>query len=724
MDDLQEAEGSQLAALAPRLHAGTTSFFRLGAEARVAIVFPFGEPDKVPICASSEAGVDFRGDFQAAARCTAAYAAMELECHLKLILPAETRVEICGPDFKEEAADLQIRLEVRGDRRPPGSFLITPGGDVLHLVGEDRNGLLYAVYALLEMQGWRWLMPGSGGAVQPPIEDGLWLPDSRVKEFPAFSLRGFDFVFPSQESAELLVWMARNRLNLAGSRPSTTALGRKLGMVYKDGGHIFEEILDPDRALPDGRTLWEAHPEWYGIPESGKQIKEEALRTQFCVSQPALLDFLGEELVRRLEGVWKEADLVSVWGFDTWGSSCTCADCRALGNASDQYMVLMARLREAIDQALAAGRLDRPVRMSGCAYEGTCTLEGPLGEIPERLRQAGDCIIFYPIDRSYAADLHDPESPVNRRYAAALASWLQREDSLPVLVGEYYNVSKYEDLPLLFSRRIPADLRSYRRHGVAGMTYMHLPFVNWALRSQTQWLYGRYNWDPEQETAPLLYAYFQGRYGPWAEAMAAVYEDIGSAMSYIGEWRNWHGSFLRTLMAWDGRRPEEPLKLPNGLGTARAAIAQGLAALDKLDRALAQLVVLREREKDRLAEGAVHECQEAENPAQLGDLSADAPIDHALGEDWRLLRYGRETMALLTAAVDYHRALAEDEDRAADSAWDAMRQAGEALEAMWIPIAYTYPEPGLRGLDGLTRSQLGAVLLRCRAARMEKGWRG
>ena len=76
----------------------------------------------------------------------------------------------------------------------------------------------------------------------------------------------------------------------------------------RDGGHIFEAILAPDRPPPSGRTLWDAHPEWYGTPAHGPKSRQTALQTQFCVSQPELIPYLCEELLRHIMGPWHEAD--------------------------------------------------------------------------------------------------------------------------------------------------------------------------------------------------------------------------------------------------------------------------------------------------------------------------------------------------------------------------------------------------------------------------------
>jgi len=150
--------------------------------------------------------------------------------------------------------------------------------------------------------------------------------------------RGFDFEGVSKESEALLLWMARNCLNVCGYRLNTVALAQKLGMTLKVGGHIFESILDPDRRLEDGLTLWESHSEWYGLPADGKREKSKALETQFCVYRRDLRNGLAAELIRLLMGDWYEADRIDIWGFETWGSCCTCADCVGLGNGSDQNL--------------------------------------------------------------------------------------------------------------------------------------------------------------------------------------------------------------------------------------------------------------------------------------------------------------------------------------------------------------------------------------------------
>ncbi|RKX33768.1 MAG: hypothetical protein DRP71_09390, partial [Verrucomicrobia bacterium] len=248
---------------------------------KITIRVPYANCRKIPIWAHQEEEIDFRRDPAAADRCTLAFAALELKGHLEPTLTESVITfgshSLDGESSDEPSASLEIRLEIAPGDLPPGSYQLNPGANRLAIVGVDRIGVLYGVYHLLKLQGWCWLEPGVVNETRPEPTDQLNLPSEPEAHQPGFELcRGFEFSFTSRESADLFLWMARNRLNLAGYRSLTGALGRKLGMLYKNGGHIFERILDPDRVLENGSTVWEQHPDWFGLPADGKKKKEEA----------------------------------------------------------------------------------------------------------------------------------------------------------------------------------------------------------------------------------------------------------------------------------------------------------------------------------------------------------------------------------------------------------------------------------------------------------------
>jgi hypothetical protein len=517
--------------------------------------------------------------------------------------------------------------------------------------------------------------------------------------------RGFDFEGISKESTELLLWMARNRLNVSGYRPATGPLGAKLGMRPKNGGHIFEEILDPDRVLPTGRTHWEEHAHWYGLPANGIRHKERALKTQFCVAQTELLDYLGEELLHRVNGVWIEADRIDIWGFDTWGTTCSCPDCQGIGNNAVQAVALLTRLREALDQARADGRLDHDVRLVMCAYEGTATLTGPEHPIPGKLIRAGDCVVFYPINRCYAHDLTDTSCSINSRYAAALASWGRQTPSLPIILGEYYNVSKFEDLPLLFTTRIAHDLRAYHRLGVRGMTYMHVPLVNWGQRALTQVLYAQLAWDVETDVDKCVDNYFAEWYGPHAACMRGVYERVEEAWKFIASWRSWHASsVLSQLLLWDGRKPQQELSLDDHLGSPASAVVQGRRSIALLQEALALVDTAGAAERARATRWEPDRIQQVANPLEAHQDDQFRYYEYRLGEDRRLLIYGVDTMMLMTEMVAYYDTFFQGETTKTDAHWNTIEHLADRLDAYYMPISFQEPGAGLDSKDAFTRT--------------------
>jgi hypothetical protein len=683
---------------------------------RIHIIVPFaGAETFTPIWAREEAEVDFAADPLRAARCTTAFAATELKHYLsRTLLDPEIAFASRRPEHGR-----YIELGIADPASVADAFSLEPAGDGLAVVGAGRAGLLYGAYELLRLQGWRWYAPGPAGEIAPDPRAFLAMPAARRDYGPSMSLgRGLDFEYASMESAQFWLWMARNRLNVCGLRQATLPLIHKLGMQPKIGGHIFEAILDPDRPMPSGRTLWEEHPEWYGLPPDGARVKAKAQATQFCVSRPDLVAFLGEELIRLLAGRWADADRVDIWGFDTWGSTCACDDCRALGNNADQMLHFLSGLRRQVDQARASSRLRRPVQLVMCAYEGTATLAGPGRPIPANLVDAGDIIVYYPINRCYEHDLEDGACAFNAAYASALRSWLAPQPALPACAGEYFNVSKFEDISLLFTTRLARDLPFYHRAGVRGMTYMHVPMVNWGVRTLTQALYAQLAWNVETDVAAFLDEYFANWYGPHAPRLRQAYGLIERAWASISDWRAWAGrSVLSQLLAWDGARPPRPLPMDNHFATPANAVASGRASVALMRQALDLIDQARAEDQSISAQRAASPGAVAVNPVEARRLEQAGRYEARLGEDRRLLRYGIDVMMLMAELVAYHEALRAADGAAAEAAWSLVELAAASLDSTYVPIGYEWPGPGLESKDGLTRSQLRDVIRRCRSHR-------
>lgn len=679
----------------------------------VTIVLPYPKADRLtPLWAVAEGGIDFRRQPRRACRCTLAFAAMELQRFLVRTTP-QIVIRFAA---KAPPAGFTLILEATTPAsRSDGFALIPEGAKRLRIRGEGRTGTLFGAYEFLKIQGWRWYAPGAAGEMAPDATDSLCIPATALVECPPLDAgRGFDLEYHSMESVDLLLWSARNGFNVWAGRSATFSLACKLGMTVKAGGHIFEGLLHPDTILPDGRTLWDVHPEWFGLPADGVRHHDNAQGTQFCSSQPELMEYLGTGLLKKLQTDWGIADRLDIWGFDTWGQSCQCQACRALGNPSDALLYFASHIREFLNRAEADRLLDRHVTLILCAYEGTTSLDGPSRPVPQNLAADGTLVTFYPINRCYLHTLGDPQCATNRRYWDALHSWTQARPLLRVVMGEYYNVSKFEDLPLLFTGVMPSDWASYAAAGVSGATYMHIPTVHWGLRTLTQNLFARLTRNPKESTSEWMSEYFDRWYGSHSAAMRECYTLAENAGRLCAQWRAWAGwSVLSQLHAWDGTPNVGPLLLHEHLSDD--PVAAGRNSIAALRKALELVMTARQCERIAAAENGPLPGS-AVNPAELLLLQSGDRVSKRLAEDMRLLRYGLDMQELTVALLAYREALRNKLAPEAD--WTAIEAAAERLEQYVIPINFTYPNPGLNVRDGLERSQLAPVVQRCRAFRM------
>ena len=675
------------------------------------ITVPFkGARGNVRIWAHDEFNIDFRKDLQSAARCSMSFAATEIADFLMRIMP-DLKVSFAE---KPPAHTFVIALEISSLNSEADDYEISADKTCLKISGAGRTGVLYGAYHFLKMQGFRWLAPGVNNEITPSQRDNLSLPETPVREHPSFNiLRGFDFEDPSNESADVLFWMSRNRLNMAGPRPQTSALARKLGMKLKIGGHIFEKILNPDRILASGKSIWNEHPEWYGLPASGQRTKELAQKNQFCISAPGLVDFLGAELIKALNGPWREADYVDIWGFDIFGNVCLCKSCTKIGNGSDANLRFLAGLRAIINKAVKDGSLNNGVRLIGCSYEGTVTIEAPTKPVPQELIKAGDLCTYYPIMRCYAHDMADAECPDNTLYRRHLLDWQKIKGDFVLMPGEYYNVSKFEDLPLLFTARMSADLPYYHRIGARALTYMHFPFVCQGPRRLNHLLYSELLWNAGVDAPAIANEYFKDAFGGHAEKIKCAYQKLEQAWVNMQQWRSWSkNSILTQLRDWDGSRPSLALHVDAHFKSVDSLIKSGEDSV-RLMKSAFEIISGCLLEEKTVIKPVVSQPQ-ALNPAELLRQNQTNSHIFLMEEDRRLIKYGIDSMSLITGCVKLHEEWRKNAGTKVDNLWIKLEKLADAMSLYYIPVSYNKRLPGIECKDALTRSQLRLPLDRVR----------
>lgn len=674
---------------------------------RLTIIVPYDDAEKTALYAISEKEVDFEKNFAAATKVTLSFAATELKKYLSMIL-RDTEI-VYG---NQTDTGMYIKLRVEDDSCEKDNYSLCPEADGLEIVGAGRSGVLYGAYEFLKLQGYRWFAPGEQGEIVPAQKEVLVMPSTKKDYQPDMCMgRGFDLEGTLPETDLLWYWMARNRLNYGVSRTDYTPLQRKLCIKFKHGGHILTSIVNPRRIMKSGKTLWEEHPEWYGKVEGRATDITNALHCQLCLSNEELNNFIADEIIHKVKEDWPNTDKIDIWGLDIWNNICSCPKCKELGNGSDHALHMLSRIRDRINRS----DLKKTLRIGTLAYDGTATMEPPTKKIPQNLLDAGDYVTLYPITRCYRHFIDTPGCQENERYMQAIKGWNALEPAMPMMIGEYYNVSKFSDLPVLFNDTIDHDIRFYYEAGARGMTYMHFPTVNLGLRSVTQMLYAELCWNVHADKAALLQDYFKKSYEQYGDKMQTVYELAEAAWKDCSQLRIWarqdkYNSILGQLYRWDGSMPKEPLNLYGHYKDHGEVIVYCQKSVEKLQQAIS---IIQEIKKDILYHGYKPDKKigNAVNPQQLIKDNKNVGFEYRIAEDMRHLIFGRDTMQLTGELVAYYDALYKGEQ--AEALLASIEESYFRLESYFIPTKIPHNQVGLFIPDGLTRSQLRGVIKRC-----------
>jgi hypothetical protein len=354
-----------------------------------------------------------------------------------------------------------------------------------------------------------------------------------------------------------------------------------------------------------------------------------------------------------------------------------------------------------------------------CAYGGTSTLEAPLNPVPQNLADARDMVVFYPITRCYAHDFSDDLCTDNANFNKNLMAWSKIEPKLPIVIGEYYNVSKFEDLPLLFTKRMSNDIPYYINLGVKAITYMHLPMINWAMRTLNQVLYAELSWNAKADVSAIMNEYFENWYGKYASEMKATYVLLEESWQYCANMRSWSASsILSQLMMWNGENPEKPLDLDMHFNGHKDLIEKCNLSILKMEKVLEIVNGVRQDIKNDYCTNKSPTTL-ALNPTDLAKLSSNIGTEFRVAEDFRQVIYGIDTMTLMTSMVEYYDAMYTD-STATTQIWNRIEQIFEKLDSYYIPLAFDCPKVGLSCRDALARTQLRDIIKRCRCFRKSK----
>jgi hypothetical protein len=518
--------------------------------------------------------------------CTECFAATELAKYLPLVTgikPDEIRFGQPGPLPK--AGNVFIIGSRRSNQSiskykiPEGttfeteqSFSIRSFSEndrvVTLIEGADRTGSLYGVYSYLQILGIRFIGLGETGTILPKrpavISAGI-----NLTENPSYLTRGFYTWGDRTTDTTFFYWLARNKFNYWTVQNQPYNLLKKLGVKLSDGGHRIQGIVfssddeypynhplfkndenkpkDPYKVSPDyaGDTNndnklsnYEAHPEWYGMKNGVRTkivLSDNASQSgiNFCTSNEEARKEFARRIVQQLiNGQWKYIDLFEFWLFDGRANIwCSCDNCKAAGSFTDKMLMVTYDILKELEKARNEGRLKRRIEVCGSAYHAT--LEAPTKPLPQDYDYKNSSILFSPIGRCYVHNFADPAcTEINQWQLKAYQGWTlgeQRYYKGSMFLGEYYNVSSFKSLPVIFTERMAVDIPWYYKTGTRQFQYMHVPDTLWGTWTLTQYLLGQLLWNVNADAGKIISEYFTLYYPTTTISTRKFYEHLEKA---------------------------------------------------------------------------------------------------------------------------------------------------------------------------------------------------
>ncbi len=340
----------------------------------------------------------------------------------------------------------------------PDAFAIVCSGDKLYIVGKDRVGELYGVYAFLEEKiGVRWFRAAT------PEDAYEYVPENTKLRFKDF------------EIVRVPVFRYR-QLTHSGATGKTPVNGQTLAV--RQGFQInppwnykraFQEQFYLERCSslsvgtgghggfyhPVHEKLFEQHPEYFAL-QNGKRVKGK----QICISNQQV----QKRVQKYIEDIYKTVPpnkITYLFGMlDTTSGWCECPNCRKLdGDGAFDYINVSSRFHKVAVKIMAEIYKKYPdARLEAWAYHTYRT-------IPENVKYDPRTLIYYCTHgRCYGHELRDPGCLRNVRQLELIKAW--RKISSRMKVYEYANCT-----PVLYGcmeEILCKDLRFYRELGLEG----------------------------------------------------------------------------------------------------------------------------------------------------------------------------------------------------------------------------------------------------------------
>ena len=368
-----------------------------------------------------------------------------------------------------------------------GYFIVGDENKVV-MFGKGWKGTLYAVYAFLEMIGYRLYTPD---AMVVPDVSRLLLPKCHVVSNPAFEYREVAYYYPNHSQLYADWHHLHTELDREGL----------FGMFV----HTFGKLLPPE-------YCYDSHPEWYSL-NNGRRSRDG----QLCLSNPEVL----EALCKRLADTMVLSPQKKIWSVspnDNY-NVCECANCRRLdslyGGPSGTLLWFVNQVaRRFPDKTIAT-----------LAYQ--YTRQAPTGNI---MPDPNVLVMLCPIE----AGRHAPLYKTDPGFRKDMEDWARLTNNIFLwdYVVQFRNF--WDPFPNLHV--LQPNLQYFRDHGTRMMFEQASGSDN-----ITSWMdircymLAKLLWNPDADMDSIMADFYRGYYGDAGRYVKEIIDTMTSALIQSGQ---------------------------------------------------------------------------------------------------------------------------------------------------------------------------------------------
>lgn len=373
--------------------------------------------------------------------------------------------------------------------RDDGFFIVGDGKEVV-LHGAGEKGTLYAVYAFLEMMGYRLYTPD---AMVVPDVSKMQLPKCHIVSNPAFEWREVSYYYPNHSQ----LYADWHHIHTQADRE------HMFGMFV----HTFQRLLPPSR-------YFDEHPQWFSL-NNGRRSRDG----QLCLSNPEVLEVLCQRLADTMQAL-PTRRIWSVSPNDNY-NVCRCSHCLRLdslcGGPSGTLLWFVNQVaRRFPDKTIAT-----------LAYQYTRT--APTSTIRP---DSNVLIMLCPIE--VGRELPIATAPKEAAFREDMADWSRIADNLFVwdYVVQFRNF--WDPFPNLHV--LQSNLQFFRRHNT------HLMFEQASgSNNVTSWMdircymIAKLLWDTDADMDSIMDDFYKGYYGAAGGYVKAIIDTMTAALVNSGQ---------------------------------------------------------------------------------------------------------------------------------------------------------------------------------------------